>query len=278
MTAPITISFLVPSYNPGRYLRAAIESIEDQLIDGDEVIIQDGGSEDGSIEDLVNRYGEEPWLLIRSEPDSGQSDALQRALDRSTNNYVMWLNADDIIYPGALAAVRAGLEDEPDLLSGRSTIFKNDGRIVRTYSPGAFTREAFVGKGSNMFTGSFAYKADLIRDVGGFDPSFQYCMDMDLFARMAEREPSVGYIPEIVGGLRWHDESKGATTLWPLIREATQVRLAHARTPRERVGAIFASSTYWLAVVLQPVRHSKPYSALRNKLRRPIRRSRALVP
>lgn len=278
MAAPIPISFLVPSYNPGRYLQLAIESIEDQLIDGDEVIIQDGGSADGSVEDLVSRYGDKPWLLVRSEPDSGQSDALQRALDRSTNDYVMWLNADDIIYPGALAAVRAGLEEKPDLLTGRSTIFKNDGRIVRTYTPGAFTREAFVGKGSNMFTGSFAYRTDLVRDVGGFDASFQYCMDMDLFARLSEREPFVVYVPEIVGGLRWHDDSKGATTIWPIIREATQVRLAHARTLRERVVAVGASGAYWLSVVSQPIRHSKAYSLLRNRLRRPVRRSRASAP
>lgn len=275
MAAPVRISFLVPSYNPGRYLQLAIESIEGQLIDGDEVILQDGGSKDGSVEDLVSRHGDKPWLMVRSEPDSGQSDALQRALDRSTNEYVMWLNADDIIYPGALAAVRAGLEEKPDLLCGRSTIFKNDGRIVRTYSPGAFTRESFVGSGSNMFTGSFAYRADLIRDVGGFDASYQYCMDMDLFARLSEREPSVVYLPEVVGGLRWHDDSKGASTLWPIIREATKVRLAHARTPRERVVAVGASSAYWLAGVSQPIRHSKPYSSLRNRLRRPVRRSRA---
>lgn len=278
MTAPVKLSFLVPSFNPGQYLQAAIESIEDQLIDGDEVIIQDGGSSDGSVEDLVSRYGHQPWLSVRSEPDAGQSDALQRALDRSSNDYVMWLNADDIIYPGALAAVRAGLLDRPDLLCGRSTIFKNSGRIVRTYTPGAFSREAFVGKGSNMFTGSFAYSAKLVREVGGFDADYLFCMDMDLFARMSEREPSVVYIPEIVGGLRWHDDSKGATNLWPIIREATQVRLAHARTPRERVVAVWASGSYWVGGLTQPLRHSRMYSALRARLRRPIGRRRAATP
>lgn len=275
MTAPVPLSFLVPSYNPGRYLREAIESIVDQLVDGDEVLIQDGGSTDGSVEDLESRYGGEPWLSVVSEPDEGQSDALQRALDRSTNSYVMWLNADDIVYPGALAAVRAGLEKKPDLLAGRSTIFQNSGRVVRTYTPGAFTRRAFVGKGSNMFTGSFAYRTDLVREVGGFDAKYQYCMDMDLFVRMSETEPSIVYIPEVVAGLRWHAESKGGSTLWPIVREAVQVRLEHARTPRERAVAIGVSGVYGLVGMAQPLRHSKPYSALRNSLRRPIRRPHA---
>lgn len=278
MTAPVALSFLVPSFNPGLYLKTAIESIEDQLIEGDEVIVQDGGSTDGSFEDLVSRYGSQSWLKVRSEPDAGQSDALQRALDRSTNKYLMWLNADDIIYPGALAAVREGLQESPDLLCGRSTIFKNDGRIVRTYTPGAFTREAFVGKGSNMFTGSFAYRTELVRMAGGFDEGFQYCMDLDLFARMSELRPSVVYIPEVVAGLRWHDESKGASTLWPIVREATEVRLAHARTRRERAVAVWSSGMYWVGGMAQPIRHSKIYSAIRGKLRRPDRRRRASIP
>jgi glycosyltransferase involved in cell wall biosynthesis len=278
MTTPVPISFLVPSYNPGQYLQIAIESIVDQLVEGDEVIIQDGGSKDGSIEDLVNRYGDEPWFSMRSEPDEGQSDALQRALERSTNRYVMWLNADDIVYPGALAAVRAGLEQQPDLLAGRSTIFQNSGRIVRTYTPSPITRRAFVGKGANLFTGSVAYRADLVREVGGFDAKYQYCMDMDLFARLSEREPSVVYIPEVVGGLRWHAESKGGSTLWPIVTEATQVRLEHARTPWERIVAVTSSAAYWVAGMAQPIRHSKTYSTMRGKLRRPIEPSRATTP
>lgn len=270
MIAPIPLSFLVPSYNPGRYLLGTIESIEDQLVEGDEVIIQDGASKDGSLDEIVRRYGDKPWLSVVSEPDSGQSDALQRALDRATNDYVMWLNADDVIYPGALAAVREGLKQGPDLLCGGSTIFKNDGRIVRTYTPGAFTRKAFIGKGSNMFTGSFAYRTDLVRKVGGFDASYQYCMDMDLFARLAEEKPSVTYIPEVVGGLRWHDDSKGASTLWPIVREATQVRLAHTRNRREQVLAVWSSFKYWVGGTMQPIRHSKSYSSIRNRLRKPV--------
>jgi glycosyltransferase involved in cell wall biosynthesis len=278
MTAPVPLSFLVPSYNPGQYLQATVESIEDQLVDGDEVIVQDGGSNDGSVEALVSRYGDKPWLKVVSERDSGQADALQKALERTTNDYLMWLNADDIIYPGVLAAVREGLRDKPDLLGGRSTIFKNDGRIVRTYTPGAFTREAFIGLGSNMFTGSFVYRTELVREVGGFNADYQYCMDMDLFARLSEREPSVVYIPDVIGGLRWHDDSKGATTLWPIIREATEIRLAHSRTLRERVRAVSASAAYWVGGMTQPLRHTAFYSAVRNRLRRPVRRHHAPAP
>ncbi len=271
MTATVPLSFLVPSYNAGPYLALTIESIEDQLVDGDEVIIQDGGSNDGSVDAVVARWGDQPWFQSVSERDKGQADALQKALDKATNDYIVWLNADDIIYPGALDAVRTALESKPDLVAGRSTIFKNDGRVVRTYTPGEFSRKAFIGLGSNMFTGSFAYRTSLVREVGGFNADYQYCMDMDLFARLAETEPSIVYIPEVFGGLRWHDDSKGANTTWPIIREATEIRLAHSRSLRERFIAVRASTLYLVGILTQPIRHAKLYSTVRNKLRRSTR-------
>lgn len=280
MSASIPLSFLVPSYNPGGYLVTAIESIADQLVPGDEVLLQDGASTDGSVDQVVERFPGAEWLKVVSAPDLGQSDALQKALDRATNEYVLWLNADDIVYPDALAAVRTALQEDPDVLVGRSTIFNNDGRIVRTYTPRAFTREAFVGRGADMFTGSLVFRARTVREAGGFDPRFRYCMDMDMIVRVAELSPRVNYIPDVIGGLRWHDESKGGSTRWPIVREAIEVRLAHARTTRERVGAIGASLGQLLAIFLQGLRHSALYSTLwrhlaRRRLPRPAEQPKA---
>jgi glycosyltransferase involved in cell wall biosynthesis len=266
MTSPIALSFLVPTYNAGPYLVTAIESILDQLVPGDEVLVQDGASTDGSVEALLAHFSGADWLKVVSAPDDGQSDALQKALDRATNDYVIWLNADDIVYPDALAAVRAALADGPDLVIGRSTIFTNDGRIVRTYTPRPLTREAMVGRGADLFTGSMVFRTQLVRDAGGFNARFQYCMDMDMIVRAAEQNPTIAYIPVVIGGLRWHAESKGGSTLWPIVREATEVRLAHARTTGEKVGAIGASTAYLLVGLLQPVRHSRSYSKVRARL------------
>lgn len=267
MSTPL--SFLVPTYNGGKYLIEAIESIAGQLIPGDEVLVQDGASTDGSIEDLLAHFSSPAWLKVVSEPDRGQSDALQKALDRATRDYVVWLNADDIVYPGALEKVREGLAGRPELLIGRSTIFNNDGRVVRTYTPRPFTREAFVGFGAQMFTGSMVFSTDLVRRAGGFDAKYQYCMDMDMIVRTAELSPTVTYIPTVIGGLRWHSESKGGSTLWPIVREATEVRLAHARSARERATALSASTAYLAAGFLQPIRHSAAYSAAKRVLSRP---------
>lgn len=267
MSEPTALSFLVPSYNSGPYLELAIESIADHLVPGDEVLLQDACSKDGSVERLMERYGDEPWLKVVIEPDKGQSDALERALQRASNEYVMWLNADDLVYPDGLAAVRRALASNPDLVCGRSTIFQNSGRIVRTYRPRPITRRAMVGRGADIFTGSLAYRTQLLKDVGGFNAKYQYCMDMDIIARITEVEPNIVYIPDVVAGLRWHEESKGGSTIWPIVRESAEVRLAHARTPGEKATAVAISGAYLVAGLLQPLRHSTAYTHVREYVR-----------
>lgn len=267
MTASTPISFLVPSYNSGPYLELAIESIADHLVPGDEVLLQDACSKDGSVDQLLARFGDQPWLKVVVERDEGQSDALERALQRATNEYVMWLNADDLVYPNGLAAVREALASGPDLVCGRSTIFQNSGRIVRTYRPRPITRRAMVGRGADIFTGSLAYRAQMLKDIGGFNAKYQYCMDMDIIARITETDPTIVYIPDVVAGLRWHEESKGGSTIWPIVREATEVRLAHARTPSEKAAAVAISGAYLVAGLMQPLRHSQAYTRVREYVR-----------
>ena len=266
MESPVTISLIMASYNPGRYLVPAVESVADQLIEGDELLIQDAVSTDGSMDELRARFPDAPWLKIVSEKDKGQADALDRALNRAQNEYTLWLNADDIVYPGALAAMRAAAASGPDLVIGRSTIFTNDGRVVRTYTPREFTREAFIGRGADMFTGSLLYRTELLRRAGGFDAKYEYCMDVDLFARMSELEPTQVHIPDVLAGLRWHEDSKGGSTTWPIVVEFHKVRMEHTRNARERLKTRLFSAGYASAVMVQPLRHSKLYSRLRGRL------------
>lgn len=268
MSQPIPLSILLPTFNGGPYLAIAVESIASQLIPGDELLVQDGASTDGSVSALIEQYRDASWLKVVSEPDKGQSDALQKALDRATHTYMMWLNADDIVYPGGLDAVRRGLADGPDLLCGRSTIFVNSGRVVRTYTPRPVTRRALLGRGADLFTGSLAFRTQLVRDVGGFDISFQYGMDVDLMARIVESDPTIAYVPEVIGGLRWHEDSKGGSVLWPIVHAGARVRYAHARNLRERAIATSALAAYFVAGLVQPIRHSAPYSAIRARLRK----------
>src|SRR5919106_662562 len=94
-----SISVLTPSRGYGRFIADAIESAKQQVGVTVQHVVQDAGSDDGTL-DILWSYGDAvDWT---SEPDSGQSDALNRALGRATGDWIAWLNADEFYLPDGL--------------------------------------------------------------------------------------------------------------------------------------------------------------------------------
>ena len=103
-------SIITPSYNYARYVRECIESVKNQEGVTFEHIIQDAGSTDGTL-DILHSY---PHLKLHVEKDSGMSEGINRGFRKARGKWVMWLNTDDRLLPGALAAVKAFADSRPD--------------------------------------------------------------------------------------------------------------------------------------------------------------------
>jgi glycosyltransferase involved in cell wall biosynthesis len=205
----IPISVLTPSRGYGRYIADAIESVRQQ--DGVTVqhVVQDAGSDDGTL-DVLRSYGDAvDWT---SEPDRGQSDALNRALGRASGDWIAWLNADEFYLPDGLRLLRdAGEEHGADVVYGDCVTVDRDGRLIGLRPQHPFSRMVL------RLYGPFPASVSVIIRRSGlgeepWDRSLSRAMDWGLYLALAMKEASFLYVPYPVGAFRLHEDQASAHT------------------------------------------------------------------
>ncbi len=227
--APL-VTVAVPSYNQGRYLEEALESIFQQDV-RTEIFVADGGSSDNSRE-IIGKWA--PKLSgWRSHPDSGQSAAINECLARGTAPYVCWLNSDDYWLRGALRELVSALEANPScpVAYGRAwNVTEKTGKKTPVWvEPFNIDRLAFRC--------IICQPATLIRRcaweaVGGLDESLKMVMDYDLWWRLFLKFGSFNSVSKFVAVNRDHDRTKTKLNRRLKHKEAiTIVRKYYGRVP-----------------------------------------------
>ena len=126
------ISIVIPSYNKGKYIKETLQSIVDQNYPNLEVVIQDGGSTDGSL-NIIKSYSEKyEYIKWESKKDKGQVDAINKGLKKATGDLLTYINADDIYEKDALKSVSEAYKKHPKALwfAGRGKIIDASGKEI----------------------------------------------------------------------------------------------------------------------------------------------------
>jgi len=186
------ISIVTPSYNQGRFLEECIRSVLLQGYPDLEYIIIDGGSTDNSVE-VIKKY--EPWLAYwESEPDRGQSHAINKGLQKSTGRLFNWHNSDDVLTPDSLVTIAAAMVRYPQAgYAHGHRIFIDDKSKVRggnkhdynnkiNFSPELTASISALKSGSQP---TCLMNRDLVIQAGKVDENLHYIMDIDLLLRIA---------------------------------------------------------------------------------------------
>jgi glycosyltransferase involved in cell wall biosynthesis len=201
------VSIVTPSYNQAQFLEQTIRSVLEQDYPDLEYIIVDGKSSDGSL-DLIRKYSDRlSWWV--SEPDRGQTDALNKGFSHATGELLAWLNSDDTYVPGAIREAVEFFKANPNaaLIYGDANYIDESGRVVGRF-PAAQTDYRRLRRGYvHIPQQASFFRADLWRQVGPLDPSFFFAMDYDLWVRLAARSPLV-YHPRVWANFRLHGDSK----------------------------------------------------------------------
>jgi glycosyltransferase involved in cell wall biosynthesis len=211
------ISIVVPSFNHAHYLDETLRSILDQGYPGLELIVVDGGSKDGTVE-LLRRYSDRLAYWV-SEPDRGQTHAINKGVARATGDVVAYVNSDDRLEPGSLHRVGQFFADNPsaEWLTGGCRCF---GDAIETWylHPEGWTALAdtvlpWARAQTYVFpqSGASFMRRDLVRRLGEYDEALHYSMDMEYYARAAFAGVRMHIIPDVLAGWRWHPEAKSWT-------------------------------------------------------------------
>ena len=195
-------SIITANRNYARFLSQCLQSVADQLDVTVEHWVMDGESSDDSAA-VVARYAHAQW---HCESDNGMSEAINRGFERATGDWVMWLNADDFLLPGALAAMLVYLKNtDADLVYGDFRFVDESGRLQRRlkvpcWSPFVHVHhECYVPS-----TAAFYRRSSIIEAGYRLRQDFHYVMDGEWYARLARDGKIFEHAPVEIACFRLH--------------------------------------------------------------------------
>lgn len=198
MSSPL-VSVIMPAYNAAATIGEALQSALDQTYRPLEIIVVDDGSNDATADTVRERFGEHVTLL--REPHCGRASARNTALLAAQGELIQFLDADDLLEPGKVAAQVAYLVDHPsiDVVYGDIECFEADDPSVRWPFKPAEKPEGVV-LSSMIEDGFLVTLSTLVRaarcvEVGGFDPQLRSNEDWDLWVRIATTGARFAWYP-----------------------------------------------------------------------------------
>ncbi|QDO93680.1 glycosyltransferase [Formosa sediminum] len=222
------ISVITPSYNQGKFIEETILSVINQGYDNLEYIIIDGGSTDNSV-DIIKKYEDKIDFWV-SEKDKGQSDAINKGLNRATGDIVCWLNSDDYFLPDALKKVgEYNWTDDIGILVGIGHKVNLDKEIIYTpdyYEPITLKDLFYWNKGKNFMQPAAFFSKKAWDTCGPLNADLNICMDVDLWIKIA-KQFKFDRIKESLAHAYIHEDAKTTALIDEMIIETNLMIAQH---------------------------------------------------
>lgn len=225
------ISVVTVTLNSERFLGECLASVAAQGDSLHEHIIVDGGSTDATLEIIKKHAANDSRISWISEPDRGISDAMNKGVALATGDVITHLNSDDY-YPHSqvLSTVLNffSCNSETSWLTGGFTFVSEEGAFIRDIRVRRYSLSRLV-RGNILLHPSTFIKRDLFNAVGGFDLSLSFCMDYDLFLRLAGVTPPL-VVDKQFSCFRAHAGSRSISHSEQAYAEEFQVRMDYLRS------------------------------------------------
>ena len=235
-------SIVTPSYNQGRYVRDCITSVQTQAGVEWEHLVQDAGSTDETPAVLK----EFPHLKCFVEPDRGMSDGINKGFGKATGDWLMWLNTDDYLLPGALAKVAdfAARHPKADVIYGDCVFVDGQKKMIRHKREQAFDLGMLLFYGCYIPSTSTFLNRRIIAAGDLVDINYKVCMDFEYYLRLSRRGYRFEYLPEDIACFRWHEVNTSNVLAKRRHAERVEIQRTHLNeTGRGWLGREFLLTT-----------------------------------
>jgi glycosyltransferase involved in cell wall biosynthesis len=219
------VSVVTPSFQQARFLGACIESVLNQDYSRIDYLVRDGGSTDGSVEVL---QGFSDRLRWRSKSDGGQANGINQGLREAKGEIVGYLNSDDVLLPGSVAAAVRVFAERPDVdvVYGRASLIDEAGRVLRPFPTQPFDREIFIQHCFISQPAAF-WRRSLHERFGYFSSEFDHTLDYEFWIRVMCGGAKFLHVDEEWSYAREHAQAKSQRLRGEIFRQIRDLQIRH---------------------------------------------------
>jgi glycosyltransferase involved in cell wall biosynthesis len=196
--------------------------------------------------DVLKEY---PHLLWTSEPDDGQSDAINKGFARATGDWLMWLNADDYLLPGSLREVRdfAAAHPDADVIYGDCGFVEESGKLLRVKREFDFDFYMLLFWGCYIPSTAAFYRRAIVDRGFLLDVSYKVGMDLEYYLRLADAGFQFRHLSKTLACFRWHASNVSSIHAERRYAERLQTQRRHLR----KRGLSWLGNEYMLAALFR---------------------------
>jgi glycosyltransferase involved in cell wall biosynthesis len=239
------VSIVTPSYNQGSFIEATLLSVMKQDYPNIEHLVMDGGSIDNTIE-ILKKYEKEYNLKWISEPDKGQSDAVNKGFERASGQIIGWLNSDDVyVHRQIISYVVRKFEefDHADVIYGDGIMIDENNLVLRALHYIPWVNFNRLIRFDCILQPSCFHKREVVQQHK-LDTGLDLGMDYEYYLRLAAQGFKFRHVNKVLSGWRWHEKAKNVNKSRELKAESNKVK--------ELYGQRYNLS-YYLAFILDDI-------------------------
>lgn len=219
------ISIITPSYNQGKFIERTIKSVLNQNYPNLEYIVMDGGSTDGTLDVLKKYENKITWV---SEPDNGQTHAINKGFKIAKGDILAYLNSDDTYEVGTLKKIANYFKKHPRVafLYGKGRIIDENDKELGFYQSKT-TDHNSLAEHCPISQPTTFWRRKVYEEIGEFNEEYQFTMDYEYWIRVSKKFKLHYLKNTTLANARVHQDAKTSSFYTKLHLDAIKVVKAH---------------------------------------------------